>query len=277
MVEAMFHASIYIELGDGNSALFGHIIGWKESLCCRETPLQYFPSLDIAPCLCNAVGARVRMTRPVAQALQDGQWFRDITGALTVQVLLEYLQVWEKLGDVQIVQRPDKVRWRWSHDKNFSNSSAYRSLFIGQHPIAGAKLLCKTRAPAKCKFFTWLLLHDRCWTANRRKRNNLKDDDSCTLCNQQPETIDHLLINCPFSREVWFQGFQKLGWHLHAPGIDAGFLADWWPGAPKRVPKVDRKSFDSLVILVCWLLFGRSAMGEPLRMHHRGYDLLFGG
>jgi len=47
-------------------------------------------------------------------------------------------------------------------DRIFSTSSAYLAFFIGQHPIEGAKLLRKARAPAKCKFFIWLVLHDRC-------------------------------------------------------------------------------------------------------------------
>ena len=81
VVELMFQASIYVVLGDGNGALF-----WSDRWLDGQS------LMDIAPCLCNAVGPRIRSKRTVAQALQGGQWIRDITGALTVQVLLEYLQ-----------------------------------------------------------------------------------------------------------------------------------------------------------------------------------------
>ena len=77
-------------------------------------------------------------------------------------------------------------------------------------PGRGAKLLRRTRAPAKCKFFIWLVLHDRCWTAARRKRHGLQDDDACALCTQSSETVDHLLLTCPFSREVWFRSCANL-------------------------------------------------------------------
>ena len=207
------------------------------------------------PCLCNMVGPRIRSKHTVAQALQGGQWISDITGALTVQVLLEYLQVWDRLGAIQLGQQPDKICWRWSSDRIFSTASAYRAFFIGQHPIAGAKLLYKTRAPAKCKFFAWLALHDRCWTAHRRKRHNLQDNDDCTFCSQLPETIDHLLISCSFTREVWFMIFHRLGWHSHAPGADIISLADWWQGARKQILKEERKCFDTLVLLICWLIW----------------------
>jgi hypothetical protein len=140
----------------------------------------------------------------------------------------------------------DKICWRWTPDKTFSTSSAYLSFFIGQHPIVGAKLLRKVRAPAKCKFFIWLVLHKRCWTADRRKRpliwlvlhercwttderkmRGLQDDDSCALCNQSSETIDHLLITCPFSIEIWFNFLRRFGWEHVSPTAQAGKFAEW--------------------------------------------------
>ena len=74
-----------------------------------------------------------------------------------MQVLLEYLQIWDRTREVQLLEnQPYKI---------FSTASAYSAFFIGQHPIEGAKLLRKTRALAKCKFFIWLVLHEGCWTA----------------------------------------------------------------------------------------------------------------
>ena len=205
----MFQASIYIELGDGCIALF-----WSDRW------LQGASLLDLAPCLCNAVSERVRAKCTVAQALHNKQWIKDITGSLTVQVLLEYLQIWEQMQHIQLFSHPDRVCWKWTADQTFTTASAYQSFFIGQHPIMGGKLLRKTAAPPKCKFFIWLALHDRCWTAHRRKRRNLQDDDSCILCNQSSETIDHLLTGCPLSREVWFRTFLKLGWQHRAPSVN---------------------------------------------------------
>ena len=47
--------------------------------------------------------------RTVAQALFNRQWIKDITGPLTVQVLLEYLQIWEQMHHVQLHPQPDRV------------------------------------------------------------------------------------------------------------------------------------------------------------------------
>ena len=173
-----------------------------------------------------------------------------------MQVLLEYLQIWDRTREVQLLEnQPDKICWKWTLDKIFSTASGYSAFFIGQHPIEGAKLLRKTRAPAKCKFFIWLVLHERCWTAARRKRHGLQDDDSCALCAQSSETIDHLLVACPFSREVWFKVLRKVGWDTALLHVPTDFFTTWWTKARKQIPKTYRRGFDSLVVLVCWLIW----------------------
>jgi len=97
----------------------------------------------------------------------------------------------------------------------FSTASAYRAFFIGQTEIRGARCLKKARAPGKCKFFIWLVLHGRCWTAERRKRHNLQDDDTCILCSQESESITHLLLNCSFARECSWSCVTFTGTHSH--------------------------------------------------------------
>ena len=51
--------------------------------------------VEIAPCLYNIIGARARRSRSVADGCHARKWVQDIAGTLTVQVLLEYLKVWE--------------------------------------------------------------------------------------------------------------------------------------------------------------------------------------
>ena len=133
---------------------------------------------------------------------------------------------------------PDKFIWKWTADHCFSTASAYWAFFIGQREIYGARCLRKTRAPGKCKFFIWLVLHDRCWTAERRKRHNLQDDDSCALCAQESETITHLLLNCCFAREIWYRALLMLNWHELVPNGQCLDLADWWTTARKSIAKL---------------------------------------
>jgi fumarate reductase subunit D len=66
-------------------------------------------------------------------------------------------------------------------------SSAYQSMFIGQSTVLGAKEIWKVKAPGKCKFFLWLLVLDRCWTAEHRHRHGLHDLALYTLSAQEEE------------------------------------------------------------------------------------------
>jgi len=241
----MFQASIYVEVGNGHKTLF-----WTDRW------LQGQSISDLAPCLSNAVGSRIKKQRTVAQALNEDVWVRDITGALTVQVILECFLIWDLTRDIQLAENTmDTLCWKWTSDRMFTTTSAYRSFFIGQHPVERAKLLRKTRAPAKCKFFIWFVLHDRCWTATRRKKHGLQDDDTCVMCYQASETVDHLLTACPFTREVWFRMLRTLGWETLAPDTQSTFLVPWWSAARKQISKDNRRCLDTLVILTSWLLW----------------------
>jgi len=244
----MFNASITVDVGNGQRTFFW-TDRWIHGRAIKE----------IAPALLATVPPKVQKQRTVAQGLLNRTWVKDITGALTVQVLVEYLQIWNLVENQTInAIAEDKFLWKWTADRCFTTASAYRAFFIGQQSIPGAKLLRKTKAPGRCKFFTWLVLHDRCWTAARRKRHNLQDDDSCTACLQLPETISHILISCVYARVVWSALLRRCNWNWFrlTTGLTAhGEFVDWWSWARKQVPGVDRKVFDSLVILVIWLLW----------------------
>ncbi|XP_004288816.1 PREDICTED: uncharacterized protein LOC101301910 [Fragaria vesca subsp. vesca] len=53
------------------------------------------------------------------------------------------------------------------------------------------------------KFFGWLLLRGRLKTRDRLSRFGLIQDNSCVLCNEDNETMDHLFGYCNFATSVW--------------------------------------------------------------------------
>ena len=246
LVLDMFCASISVEIGNGQRSYF-----WTDRW------IQGKGIRELAPALLAAVRPRVQQHRTVAQGLLNRAWVRDITGALTVQVIVEYLQIWNLVeNQVVVEQAEDRFIWKWTADHCFTTASAYRAFFVGQHPIPGAKMLRKTRAPGRCKFFVWLALHDRCWTAARRKRHNLQDNDTCGACLQLPETISHILIGCIYAREVWSTLFRRWHWLGLSAGLsDDREFYDWWNWSRKQVPGLNRKAFDTLVVLTFWMLW----------------------
>jgi hypothetical protein len=122
---------------------------------------------------------------------------------------------------------PDKMLSKWSESGSFSTASAYRTMFIGHASIPGVKELWKV----KCCFFAWLLLLDRCWTLERLHRHDLQNNGPCALCSQCDEHIDHLVLSCAFSRQVWFNFLRRCNWHQHlAPSASDTFVL-WWLSA----------------------------------------------
>jgi hypothetical protein len=103
-------------------------------------------------------------------------------------------------------------------------------------------------------FFLWLAIQDRCWTAELRWLHGLADDDACALCSHAPETIDHLLVDCVVSRELWFKVLRRLDWHGLVPQQGARFI-ELWLRSHRRVARPRQRAFDSLVALVSRLIW----------------------
>jgi hypothetical protein len=83
----------------------------------------------------------------VAEALPDHAWITDITSALTIPVLVQYIQLRHRLKGVVLQPgTPDRVLWKWCTSGQYSMSSAYRAMFCCQAAIMGAKELWKTKA-----------------------------------------------------------------------------------------------------------------------------------
>lgn len=241
---AFFQASLAVRLGDGRRALFW-TDPWLEGRSIEQ----------LAPNLAQAVTTRVTRSRTVADALSNRRWMRDITGPLTIPVLMEYVRI-RVLTDriVLHADEPDAFGWRWSPSGTFSSSSAYNAFFHGQTTLLGAKQLWRSRAPNECRFFLWLLLHGRVWTADRLQRHGMQNHGTCALCLQEVETLDHLFLQCPFSRKVWFKVLRRCGWQGYAPRSDDCLIV-WWLQVHRRVVQWRRKCFDSIFILVVWKLW----------------------
>jgi hypothetical protein len=68
------------------------------------------------------------------------------------------------------------------------------------------------------------------------------------------ESVDHLIVQCVFSREVWFKVLHRYGWQDLAPGPEDRFVG-WWITSQKHVPKGQCKAFDSLIVAVVWSIW----------------------
>jgi len=87
------------------------------------------------------------------------------------------------------------------------------------------------------------------------RRGGPPHPDQCTLCDQEDETIQHILTTCVFARQFWFQILQPLNLGFLVPNRRWTSFADWWKRSWKRVPKQHKQGFNSLVIHGAWILW----------------------
>jgi hypothetical protein len=66
----------------------------------------------IALCLFNVVPDKIGIIRIVAEALHNNSWTSDIRRVLTVQVILEYVSIWELVQHHHLTADEDRLMWR---------------------------------------------------------------------------------------------------------------------------------------------------------------------
>ncbi|OMO73242.1 reverse transcriptase [Corchorus capsularis] len=107
----------------------------------------------------------------------------------------------------------DCLSWKGTADGKFTIKSAYH-LARGSN-VEGKfnwKWVWKTPTHPKIQHFIWLTAHGRLVTRSYLKIIGIISDDLCPMCNEGPETIQHLFIDCPHTASVWNQ--------LHPPPLE---------------------------------------------------------
>ncbi|XP_066333406.1 uncharacterized protein [Miscanthus floridulus] len=175
-----------------------------------------------------------------------------IRGGLSVEVLMEYLLLWDQLDGVHRNQdTPDQHLWKLTQSGIYTSKSTYEALFIGSIKFIPWKRIWKSWAPLRCKFFVWLAIKQRLWTADRLARRGLQHPPACLFCDQAQETAPHLLLSCVFSRQIWALVFSHLNLVVDVPVNSSSFSA-WWGKVIRAAPNQWRKGLNSLIILVAW-------------------------
>ncbi|WVZ52503.1 LOW QUALITY PROTEIN: hypothetical protein U9M48_003556 [Paspalum notatum var. saurae] len=228
-------------------------IKWQLKSQLKDKWIQGKSVADLAPNLFRVIPKRIIKRRTVSQALSNRTWVSDIKGGLTVQVLSEYLHIWELVEDIAL--QPDAPDKHTCFLRLLQQQVClYNAMFIGTIRFPPWKRIWKSWAPANCKLFIWLAINNRCWTSDRLAKRGLPHQSACPFCDQAPETINHVLSSCVLAREVWTVVLQKLNQVMRPP--DSGSrLNSWWCRTVSSLPKELRKGFNSLVLLVSWELW----------------------
>jgi hypothetical protein len=244
VLEDLYSMTVVTEIGDGTNTLF-----WEDRWITSQR------IRDIALAMVNMVPKKWIKKRTVHEALQNACWIQDIHGQVSIQLILEFLSLWDLSGFTLHQGVPDTHIWRLSSTSQYSAKSAYEALCQGSIKFDPWTRIWKSWAPRKCKFFLWLAAHDRCWTADRLARRNLPHPELCPLCDQEKETINHLLSSCVFTREFWFILLQMVRLGDLAPQAEESIFQEWWQRVLSLVSSPYKKGLSSLIILGAWTLW----------------------
>lgn len=157
------------------------------------------------------VPKRIANKRSVLEALDNQRWLLDILGIVTWTVAEEFHRLGEILSDILLQPGIEEKHFlKLTSSGTYSAKSAYKALFLGSTKFEPWERIWKSWVPRKCSFL-WLAAHNRCWTTDRLEKRNMPHAELCVLCDQEKETINHLLVGCVFACQFWFFILQRNG------------------------------------------------------------------
>ncbi|KAF6153175.1 hypothetical protein GIB67_031129 [Kingdonia uniflora] len=153
----------------------------------------------------------------------------------------------------------DELRWYPSKDGKFSIKFTYRSLMSSNHmePVLGSPSFFlhfwKNKASPRDQMFAWKCLRDmipcRDKIASRLSSTNI----SYPLCLDHTETLHHFLLECAFTRAVWF-GTSFGGMLYKASHLTVQEWITQWILPPSDWP-IDRDIWTLVIFSLYWMIW----------------------
>jgi hypothetical protein len=135
--------------------------------------------------------------------MHNDNWIKNLQNITTSAELEEFIMLFMALLSIFLSDQKDEIQWRWTGDGCYTVASAYDCQFFGNFSCFLARQIWKAQTEPKCRFFEWLVMHDRILTAHNMIKRNWPCDHNCSLCLCMHETTEHLLIKCNYIEAVW--------------------------------------------------------------------------
>jgi hypothetical protein len=71
----------------------------------------------------------------------------------------------------------------------------------------------------------------------------------CALCDQEPETDDHLFLHCSFAKQVWLLVTNWTAGTIQLPA-NPEEIEYWWKRSPELLPQVQKRSVAAIQMYI---------------------------
>jgi hypothetical protein len=114
---------------------------------------------------------------------------------------------------------------------------------------------CSVAAPTKgiCSSACGSLFDESNGRRTVGSRHGLDANEACFLCDQESESIDHIVVSCSFSKQVWWSVLSAVGQPQGMPNFNTIF--DRWNGWRLMWSGNNKLGADTLFALVVWELW----------------------
>lgn len=237
-----------LKIGDGNNVRFW-VDKWWNRTSLREEFLGLFGLV---------VNKEESLRSMHDQKVAEGNWVCQFRRRLYEWEVNEVIRLRNFLAAAPTLV-PDQIDcpvWNATSSGVFSVCSAYTGLLASAGPLLrSTKLVWIPYMPPKVQFFTWSAWRNRVKTAVYLQRigalNNFVSS-LCVFCTADSETVNHVLISCPFAWKVW--SAMLLWWHVVGAlpkSVDGVLL--WWEG--QCVRSQERKIWRGVPLVVLWSIW----------------------
>ncbi|OMO70992.1 reverse transcriptase [Corchorus capsularis] len=159
----------------------------------------------------------------------------------------------------------DKLKWIHAKDGNYTVKSGYQVMKQvevmrnNQVPTSSYRInvdiwkyIWNLKIPSKLQVFMWRLCHNAVATMYNLWKRRLKDNPLCPICFSYEETVEHMIVQCDWTRGIWFAvlGIRVVKEHII-------HFEDWLLDIHKQLQESgkDCKTADSLIAYVCWSIW----------------------